>query len=291
MISLKSLRLFRPAALVCAFIPAAFGVTPAELQGRLSRNENLLIVDVRPAVAFNEGHIPGAINIPVSLLPYKPLPASAPVIVCGDGLGQVDDEAALRIVRSKPGVTADVLSGGYAAWLSETRLTTAPAGVTRERIPGITYDQVVAAAAKSDMVILDVRQAAAPAAGKAVVGASGTSTKQVDPVASFGKKIGVPVVGGPSSGLSIQGKAMTTGGVAANAPKTTRSIVESLDRSNKLLVLVADDEAQANQVARELRARGNYRFTILIGGTEAIRHEGKTGSGRMTGTDVEKDMP
>jgi hypothetical protein len=49
------------------------------------------------------------------------------------------------------------------------------------------------------------------------------------------------------------------------------------------MVLVADNEAAANEAARQLRASGQYRFTILIGGTEAIRNEGRVGTGRMDG--------
>jgi hypothetical protein len=48
-----------------------------------------------------------------------------------------------------------------------------------------------------------------------------------------------------------------------------------------LLVLVADNETAASEAARQLRASGQYRFTILIGGTESIRHEGRVGSARM----------
>jgi hypothetical protein len=50
------------------------------------------------------------------------------------------------------------------------------------------------------------------------------------------------------------------------------------------MVLVADNDSAASEAARQLRASGQYRFTILIGGTESISHEGRIGTGRMDGS-------
>lgn len=279
---LKPNRFLRSAALFSLIVaPLAAAVAPAELAARLARNENVLVVDVRTATAFAEGHIPGAINISTDLLPYKPLPAGARVVICGDGLGLVDEAAALRAVQGKSAVEADVLTGGYAAWLSETRLSTSASGASRERLPVITYNQVVVAA-KSDMVFVDLRTAASTAALKSTTAdsAATTAAAQPDLLVAFAGKIGVPVVGGTAT----SNRAAATGRSVAAAAAPVSSLLEGLDNSGKLLVLVADNEADANDAARQLRARGNYRFTILVGGTEAIRYEGKTGSGRMTGS-------
>src|SRR6478672_6171735 len=103
-------RLLRPALVagLCA-APFAAAMTPSDLSARLARNERLLLVDTRAATAYAEGHIPGAINIPFSLLPHKQLPASQLVVVYGDGLGVVDDAKALAAVRAKPGLNAELL--------------------------------------------------------------------------------------------------------------------------------------------------------------------------------------
>ena len=103
--------------------PAA-AMTPADLAARMARNEPLFIIDVRSAIAYADGHVPGAMNIPLGLLPYKQIPSSQLVVVYGDGLGVLDDSQALAVVRAKQGVKADVIEGGYAGWLSDTRLTT-----------------------------------------------------------------------------------------------------------------------------------------------------------------------
>ncbi len=262
---------------------ALFAIDPESLRARLERNEALLVVDLRPASAFVEGHVPGAVNIPLGLLPFKPLPASMDVIVYGDGLGLIDDARALAAIRTKPGVRGDVLTGGYAAWLAVTRLTTAPVGVERERLPGITYDQLMKAS-KSDMVLVDLRgETAAPFAADAP-GAPRRErllekSTSADLVVEFAAKLGVPLISGPSRTSTTAGSLRSE--QASGAPARAAAPAVSEAPEGRLLVLVADNDRTASEVARELRSRGHYRFTILIGGTESIRHEGRVGSARM----------
>jgi rhodanese-related sulfurtransferase len=252
-----------------AAVPMAPAISPSELATRMAANEPLVIIDVRSATAYAAGHVPGAINIPVNLLPYKPLPTGQPVIVCGDGLGVVDATKALDVVRSKV-TQADVLVGGYAAWLTDTRLSTIGRGVTREQFAGITYDQLVVAT-KGDIVLVDLR-GTNPGVAHALSDSTAIAAAASDPLQDFAMRLGVPLLGGtpkPKAGAAAR---------ALSAPA-----LDALNQPGKLLVLVANDESVANETARQLRARGIYRFTILIGGMEAIRYEGKIGSGRMTG--------
>lgn len=255
-------------------VPFAAAVTPAELSARLAQNENILVVDVRSVDAYTAGHIPGAVNIPLSLLPYKRLPAASLIAICGDGLGFIDESKAVSVVSNPTGSKVEVVVGGFAAWLAQTRMTTAAGGVVREQIPGITYDKLVTAA-KGDVVMIDLRDAAPEAMARtqpagADTGASG------DVVAAFAVRLGVPLAKAHPIAVASKLHAQMAGATAAN-------VLESFDHSGKLLVLVADNEAEASAAARQLRARGNYRFTILIGGTDAIRHEGRIGSGRLSG--------
>lgn len=265
-------------------------MAPAELAERLARNEPVLLVDVRPAHHYAEGHIPGAINIPLALLPHKALPATMPVVVYADGIGQVDDAAALAAANAKNGVKADVLEGGYAAWLAQTRLSTQAAGVSAERLPVITYDQLTAGTAEN-VVLVDLRsEAGAKTAASAGAGARAMSVEN-DDVADFAARFGMSVVkapdvlagtpaGGAGSAVSVRSAgARTAGGKAALASRGGQSETGPTE----LLVLVAEDEAEAAALARQLRASGQYRFTVLIGGVEAIRHQGRTGLGRMDG--------
>ena len=260
-------------------------ITPVELAARLARNEALVIIDVRSAIAYANGHVPGAMNISLSLLPHKQIPSAQPVIVYGDGLGVIDDSQALTVVRSKPGVRAEVLEGGYAAWLSETRLSTVLPGVGPERLPGITYDQLVAAI-KGDMVLVDLRAAAAPATAAASPRKERQAVEAAAPdiLLQFSAKIGVPIVAAGGSVAVAGTKTQSAAPNVAAAPARAAAPAPSGSKSGKLMILVADSDAAASEAARQLRASGNYRFTILIGGTDTILHEGRIGSGRMDGS-------
>ncbi len=273
------------AFVLCGLVAAnpMAAVTPAELAARVARNEPLFIIDVRSAIAYSAGHVPGAMNIPLGLLPYKQIPSSQSVIVYGDGLGVIDDAQALAVMRSKPGVRAEVIEGGYAAWLSETRLTTVPAGVGPEKLPGITYDQLIAAS-KGDMVLVDLRSIAVAATAAASPRKERLVAAEAAPdvLTAFAAKIGVPIVA--PNGSVAAAKVPGTSANTAAAPARAAAPVTGGSGSGRLMVLVADNDTAASEAARQLRASGQYRFTILIGGTDSISHEGRVGTGRMDGS-------
>ncbi|MAW87148.1 MAG: sulfurtransferase [Phyllobacteriaceae bacterium] len=78
-----------------------------------------VLVDVREAGEFQSGHIPGAINVPLSRFDPARIPAGKPVILyCATGarsgmavraLGQAGRE---DVVHYRPGVTGWRLQGG-----------------------------------------------------------------------------------------------------------------------------------------------------------------------------------
>jgi rhodanese-related sulfurtransferase len=274
-----------PAAIAAAVLAGvhAFAMEPGDLAARIARNEPILIIDVRPSVNYQDGHIPGAINIPLALLPHKPVPRSDRALVYGDGLGLVDDEAALEIVRAK-GVSAELLEGGFAAWLATTRLSTGAAGLLRERLPGITYQQLVDAN-KRDVVLVDLRgQAPKPAAAEKVDPETGRTIAAAvapDLLEDFAGTLGVPVMK-PARTARMSASAEELAKDAGTGAASIAAQVGGDGKSRKLLVLVADSEADASEAARHLRASGYYRFTILVGGMESVRHEGRTGLSRQT---------
>jgi rhodanese-related sulfurtransferase len=62
-------------------------ITPDQLQQRLS-TEDVTLVDVREVHEFRAGHVPGAINIPLALIPVRlhELPSDAELtIICQSG--------------------------------------------------------------------------------------------------------------------------------------------------------------------------------------------------------------
>ena len=61
-------------------------LTVTEVKEKLARNENLVLVDIRPEDKFKAGHLPGAKFIPLAELGtrYDELPRSKEIIVYSD---------------------------------------------------------------------------------------------------------------------------------------------------------------------------------------------------------------
>jgi len=82
-----------------------------------SGDRNFVILDVRPAKAYTQGHVPGAVNIPFEELPsrMKELPKSKEIIAyCWNVTCLLCTKAAF-ILASK-GYTAREMIGGIAEW-------------------------------------------------------------------------------------------------------------------------------------------------------------------------------
>lgn len=82
---------------------------------------NTVIVDVRSPIEFAQGHVAGAINIPLDTLAHHltELPRDASIVtVCGKGGGRSDQAAAQ--LRSRGFSSARALCGGTLAWKQRT---------------------------------------------------------------------------------------------------------------------------------------------------------------------------
>ncbi|HZU93799.1 MAG TPA: rhodanese-like domain-containing protein [Microbacterium sp.] len=95
-------------------------ITIAELAAR----ENTPLIDVREAHEFAAGHVPGAVNIPMSEIGgrLEELPAEAFDVIC-----QVGGRSA-RVVEALEGRGYDVtnVDGGTAEWVAEGREVEVP---------------------------------------------------------------------------------------------------------------------------------------------------------------------
>ena len=79
-----------------------------------------VVVDVRSPDEFAQGHVAGAINIPLDTLAGRlsELPRNAPIVtVCGKGGGRSDQAAAQ--LRSQGFSSARSLCGGTIAWMQQ----------------------------------------------------------------------------------------------------------------------------------------------------------------------------
>ena len=87
-------------------------ITPMEMGSM--HPKDYILVDIRSEAAHQNGHIPGAIRLPVPELEQGDLPRDRPILLyCAKGLVSVDAAQSLR----GSGYQAMSLSGGYLGWL------------------------------------------------------------------------------------------------------------------------------------------------------------------------------
>ena len=230
----------------CASSLFAGNITVAALQREMAAGGNLTIIDLRPNTFFLTEHIPGAMNIPAALCPLKNLPPLGKVVVYGDGLGprgQADFQKAVTALSQKPGITVDVLDGGYAAWQSANAPTTAGRGVKPERFNYISYGELQAADPTS-VQLVDLRK----------------MTKEV----------------------SKNAAALTDLSHEFPGRQLTHSVAVSAagSGSGRLVVLIDSADGSAQATARLLKAQGVRHYVILMGGELAIQRKGKFGLDR-----------
>jgi rhodanese-related sulfurtransferase len=77
-----------------------------------------LVVDVREADEFAAGHIPGAINMPLSVFRAEKLPRAAGKTVILNCLGGKRSAQALALCATAKAAVDTHLTGGFGAWKS-----------------------------------------------------------------------------------------------------------------------------------------------------------------------------
>jgi rhodanese-related sulfurtransferase len=234
----------------------AKGMTVADLQSELAKGRKLTIIDVRAPALFAQGHIPGAINVPASLCPHKRLPALGKVIVCGGGLGRDVVESAAAALGAKPGITADILQGGFAAWEGAHAPGTKGQGLKPETLNYLSYAELKAAGA-GDQVLVDLRQQPTP---KALAGAGAAAPPPSQPLTDLAQEF----PGMRQAQLAPDGAlAKSSSAAGSGAPP--------------LLVLIDNGDGAAEVIARRLKAGGVQRYAILAGGELVLSRHGQPG--------------
>jgi rhodanese-related sulfurtransferase len=117
-------RLPEIARLRAEFSPAQDGDVPrTEVQKLLKRGEAVLL-DVRPALEYESGHIPGAMPIPIEDLPARleELPRDKRIVAYCRGAYCLFADEAVALLRAQ-GFDAVRLEGGYPEWQAEFRPT------------------------------------------------------------------------------------------------------------------------------------------------------------------------
>lgn len=97
-------------------------LSPETVKKRIE-DSDAQVVDIRPPAQFEQGHIPGAINIPMSQLPATVDSVDwGDEVVCACPIGQSSIQAA-KLIQSFEGVDDDAsvasMEGGYREWSYE----------------------------------------------------------------------------------------------------------------------------------------------------------------------------
>lgn len=104
-------------------------LTPAEVHERVEEGD-IRVIDTRPAEEYEQGHIPGAINVPLDDLPSRvpDIEWDDTDVVCACPIGQSSKQAAM-LISSYEGVEDDIIvasmAGGYEEWNFELKTGTA----------------------------------------------------------------------------------------------------------------------------------------------------------------------
>ncbi len=92
-------------------------ISVSKLQEIIKNNKELRVIDVRTPEEFSQGHIEGAVNIPVDDLENRlsEIPKNIQLITnCGKGGGRSDRGA--LILKQNGWINTRPLCGGYNAW-------------------------------------------------------------------------------------------------------------------------------------------------------------------------------
>jgi len=95
------------------------------VEGMLAAGE-VLLLDVRPRVEYEHGHLPGAISVPVDELPDQlgDLPRDRPIVAYCRGAYCLFADEAVALLQAH-GFEAHRLEGGWPEWQAEQRATAA----------------------------------------------------------------------------------------------------------------------------------------------------------------------
>lgn len=95
-------------------------ISAEDLWSLIQSDADLTVVDIRAPSTYRDGHIPGAVNLPMDELPdgIAAVDWSAEEIVVACPIGQASIQAA-RLLESYEGINAGTvrsLEGGYQEW-------------------------------------------------------------------------------------------------------------------------------------------------------------------------------
>ena len=229
------------------FAQSGYAISVESLKQKMENGEKLTLVDVRLKVLYQKSHIYNAINIPASLIEHKRLPPLGKVVVYGDGLEVALVDEAVAQLNNKPGISAEALDGGFAAWSSRQGVVNRNHELSNSGSRYVTYAKLKDMALRSgSLILVDLR-----------VG------KQLESLASHFPEIRV---------LDLSN--VQTGDVSD--VRANRKIIAGIPKQNKnILILIDDGNGLSEKTADKLHAAGVKRLAILAGGELSLKTRGE----------------
>lgn len=149
-------------ALICLLLVATTSwagswqyLTSQRVHSMVKEGSGLWIVDVRNPPAFEQGHIEGAVNIPVEQLNVKNLSKSKPIVLADDSLGLRHAQTGADVLLKRGYEKVFVMAGGITAWEAERLPTT---GIRDDIFRPVMLDDLVwAESASVNYKLYDLR--------------------------------------------------------------------------------------------------------------------------------------
>ena len=152
----------RKGAEMLSELPRPAELTPEEVSELAG--QGYIVLDVRPAASFGNGHVPGSLNIGLggqyASWAGTLIPMGTPIIIVADELAQVD-EAVMRLARVGLESVKGYLGGGLYAWDRAGLVTATTAQISVDELRARIEE-------KSDLQIIDVRRPGEYKSGHAI---------------------------------------------------------------------------------------------------------------------------
>jgi rhodanese-related sulfurtransferase len=207
-----------------------------------SGEEKLTLIDVRNPALYSQSHIPNAINIPSFAIENKRLPRLGRVVVYGDGVDVSVTRKAVELLNAKPGISAEMLDGGFAAWMSGQTIMQGNQGLEMNTVNYLTFQNLEEiAASDASLVLVDMR-----------------TKKDRTPLRS----------------LFVDARIINA---TSMADKGIISLIQSSSpaKDTNLFVLIDDGDDSGARIANQLHAASMKRVAVLMGGEISLQTRGE----------------
>ena len=258
---------------ILIMLETGWAVTSERLKEMIDQGDKVTIIDVRRTGIYSQGHIPGAINIPSSIIAMKRLPPIGDVIVYGDGIRTDLTVAAVDELNTRTGIRAEMLEGGFAAWEALNLSTTHKTGLGKMRVQYLTYQDLEKAAAHNpDIVLVDLRSKTFSDKRSADVYTDSTQVSAETFTDLSETFPGRPIIR-PDRKRGSGGKQWDIASSILKGKKGSHHCYH--------YVIIDNGDGEGEGLAYRLFAAGVKRVAILTGGEQILRREGKAGSMKL----------